>query len=362
MKKRRSWIALAAVVAVLGGSYWQWQRLPRNELEVRGPVRASIDVLPRDRVLLRPIIDFKLPALGRVTLPKPLDAAPSDVSYLKANPAVGGLLRSHAFPAFKQAKWDIDGSLYPAGEQDIGGVDRIPVPFVFSDRAKRVRLFSSHRHGWSEVVLPANRAPAPRLRTISQEFGQLAVNLTPRPILTTLPYLEFAVAVEGVQPGRLLCLRFSKSDGEWNDDPFYLFSGKPLQLQIPVRLHAVHLTVAECSERSISIRIRSSKAGSFEGMSDGGMRMFDIEDVYLRVASGLGKGAIVFEGTSGRIDFGVEDGLIQISAWRSGRDYTFLKRLVGKGPLRAKIYTLGVASKRRLELQRLNPMMFIGEP
>lgn len=356
MKKRRSWIALAAVVAVLGGSYWQWQRLPRNELAVVGEMRTHIEVVPRDLALAKPMVDFKVPVFGHIQFPKPTKVSPEEIAYLARNSAVGGLFRAKG-QLFKDSDWEVDGVTSWAVTE--AGLTWVSVPFAFGDHSKKVRFFANAKNGWSEVILPAFYRPAPKLEQLSLDYGQLSLRLTPRPIKTTLPFVDYDVSVHGGRADQRFALQIAGSDYGHSYESFYEYAGQPLRVRIPVSQSAVVVDIAECFDTRTTIRVARASSTKVEGFNSNGSRLFLQEGDYAIFPPGLGTGAFLFDDGYGRLGFGIEEGDITVGSWHRPEDLGFLKRFPDGKRIGVTIRLIGVRRSQRLELPKLDPEMFM---
>lgn len=341
-KKQRILAGVGIATLVAGGFVFAiWRKMPHNQLDVQGPFRSEVVALPRDRALGKPIIDVKLPIVGRFALPTPVVVSPDEMALLKGDDNVGGLLRLRTRSSVDQAAYRLGDITF--WSKNWPAPSQLPVPFAYGDEPLKATFrWVNPKPMKVDLTLPALYRPAPKIPEMRLDTGQITVTLTPIPPKTTLPFVEYMVTVEGSTDGNQLVA----SVGGWGT--WIRISGQGSRVRVDPPANYVTISIAALLSEptklargpdgpSGQIRIRRPEGGDlFESYGGRSQPMSDF------IAFSFDKGRSV--AGSLRKDF-------VSTEFRSGGDEIDegLGRIPRGKPFEAVLYRLGPVRSYQLE-------------
>lgn len=230
----------------------------------------------RKQIYMKPVVDFRLPAIGRVYYPQPVRSELHERQALERVQRASGVIRLRdRNDVIKSEIWQIDG-------RNFANYDLLPLrrwvlaPYVYGDRPKVARFKWKPSGDWVDIQLPATKGPAPELQPASTIIGDYRIRLKPLPLVATWQKVDYALTVTGGKPGEMVHLRlWSPTRPAYADDMPRLVLGHEAGL--------VHLSgfedeelgveIGPCEVSDVSIRVK--KVGtSVDGIAENGLTLF----------------------------------------------------------------------------------------
>lgn len=343
MTKKQRILAGVAIASTLAGGFVFaiWRKMPHNQLDVLGPSRSEVVALPRDRALGKPIIDLKLPIVGRFALPTPVVVSPEEIALLKGDDNVGGLIRLRMRASIDQAAYRVDGVTF--WSKNWQTPNQLPVPFAFGDQPLKATFrWASPTPSKVELTIPALYRPAPKIPEIRLETGQFTVILVPVPPKTTLPFVEYTVRVEGDATGKQLVA----SVGGWGTWIRIPGPGSRLRLDPPANKVTLSIAVLN-AERATLVRGPDGPAGQVAINRKDGAPLFELYGGRAQAFSDV----IGFSFGEGRFSVGSLRKDVASTEFRWSGDVTDPEvfRLPRGKPFEAVLYRLGPSQAYELD-------------
>lgn len=186
-----------------------WSRRDRNFLELVDPPPGYTAVDYR-RANLRPLVDFHMPLIGRVRLPKPDQLA---VGHRPVEGMAGYIANGPGIwmePPWEWRDRPTHWREMPPGGYDTSLPSEVPCPFAFGKEPVEITAVLDQR---VRVQIPGNGIPAPKVESVVRKIGDWTVEVTVGPWLGPSFALPVTVKVQDAIPGQALFAEISQGQG-----------------------------------------------------------------------------------------------------------------------------------------------------